>query len=116
MAKWHKFVVIVVVVAVVVFKSNMWHSDTEPQQMPITFGTKLRTTLSGLIIEMERPCAMLFRGLMLMLMTKIIIIIIFIVVVIIIIVIIIIIIVVVIIMIIITLVQAIVSKSFTKLF
>jgi len=116
MAKWHKFVVIVVVVAVVVFKSNMWHSDTEPQQMPITFGTKLRTTLSGLIIEMERPCAMLFRGLMLMLMTKIIIIIIFAVVIIIIIIVIIIIVVVVIIMIIITLVQAIVSTSFTKLF
>jgi len=112
MAKWHKFVVIVVVV--VVFKSNMWHSDTEPQQMPITVGTQLRTTLSGLITEIERPCAMLFRGLMLMLMTKIIIIIIFVVVIIIIVIIIIV--VVVIILIIITLVQAIVSTSFTKLF
>ena len=102
MAKWRKFVVIVIVV-VVVFNPNMWGRNTEPRQMRITFGTQPKTTLSGIITEMERPCERLFRGLLFMLMKKIIIIIIFVVVIII------------IFIIIIMLLEAIVSTSFYQI-
>ena len=33
----------------------MGNSNTEPRQMRISFGTQLKTTLTGLITEMERP-------------------------------------------------------------
>ena len=73
--------------------------------MRITFVSQLKITVSRLVAEMDRPCELLFGGPLFMLLTKIRIIIIFVVVIIII-----------IIIIIIMLLQAIVSRSFTKLF
>ena len=70
--------------------------------MRITFVSQLKITVSRLVTEMDRPCELLFRGPLFMLMTKIRIIIIFVVVI--------------IIIILIMLRQAIVSRSFTKLF